>query len=429
MSSRTSPTPSDANHLRAINPPRDSSSQVGRSLRIVAPMLVWACFATICLPIGLARQSDADSASASGASAPVMRRVTFEEAGQLRVVVGEVVAENDRLGQLILDADGALTSVSQDELKRVEELSEPLVITPAKELAKKTLKLMPAGSKSIITDHFVVCYNTSDVYARWNANLYERLYKGFYRFWKDKGVELTDPRFPLVALVFETKDDYINYASREFQGAENTLGYYHQATNRLASFDLTGVEGMIPDGVQVNREDLITQILSRPQAERTVATIVHEACHLLAYNSGLQTRLGDSPLWLSEGIAMFFETPDFTKSTGWGGIGQVNWHNHRNLIQYSATRDANSLEKLIVEDDRLRQAETMASSYAEAWGLTYYLLKRKPKQFVEYLAILRERAPGKRADAKRRLEEFKACFGNDLSKVDKEFIRTMSTIR
>lgn len=401
---------------------------INRLLRCVAPVLLVVLFAVVVSAPSFAQLSE-ESKSTIEEKTPLVRRVTFEEGGQLQVVVGEVVAENERLGQLILDADGVLTSVSQNELKRVEDLEEALVVTSAKELAKKTLRLMPPGSKSIITDHFVVCYNTSDVYARWNANLYERLYKGFYRFWKEKGVELSDPRFPLVALVFETKDDYINYASREFQGAENTLGYYHQATNRLASFDLTGVEGMIPDGVKVNHEDLITQILSRPQAERTVATIVHEACHLLSYNSGLQTRLGDSPLWLSEGIAMFFETPDFTKTTGWGGIGQVNWHNHRNLVQYSATRDANSLEKLIVEDDRLRQAETMASCYAEAWGLTYYLIKRKPKQFVNYLAILRERSPGKRADAKRRIEEFKSCFGDDLSKIDKEFMRTMSTIR
>ena len=223
-------------------------------------------------------------------------RVSFEEDKQLQTVTGELVAIDAMMGQLILDADGELTVIAPNALKRVEELSTPLIATPPKELAAKVLTLMPQGSRFIATDHFVVCYNTSEVYARWNSELYERLYKGFYRFWKEKGVELTPPRFPLIALVFESKADYIEYASKEFAGAQNTIGYYHQSTNRLASFDLTGIQGMMPPKAQLLRTELINQIVSRPEAERTIATIVHEACHQIAFNSGLQVRLGDNPL-------------------------------------------------------------------------------------------------------------------------------------
>ena len=180
-------------------------------------------------------------------------RVSYEEDKQLQTVTGELVAIDATMGQLILDADGELTVIAPNALKRVEELASPLIATPPKELAAKVLTLMPQGSRFIATEHFVVCYNTSDVYARWNSELYERLYKGFYRFWKEKGIELTPPRFPLVALVFESKADYIEYASKEFAGAQNTIGYYHQSTNRLASFDLTGIQGMMPPKAQVLR--------------------------------------------------------------------------------------------------------------------------------------------------------------------------------
>jgi len=102
-------------------------------------------------------------------------RVSFEEDKKLRTVTGELVALDSTMGQLILDADGQLTVIAPNELKRAEELSTPLVPTPARDLAAKVLGIMPQGSRSIVTEHFVVCYNTSDAYARWNSDLYERL--------------------------------------------------------------------------------------------------------------------------------------------------------------------------------------------------------------------------------------------------------------
>jgi hypothetical protein len=356
-------------------------------------------------------------------------RVSFEDNKELRVVTGELVTTDRRYGHLILDDEGQLTAIAPSDLKRVEEIPLPLIPKTHKELAAKALTLMPAGSRSIATEHFVVCYNTSEVYARWNSTLYERLYNGMFRFWKEKGVELTPPRFPLVALVFETKEDYVRYANREFDGAENTIGYYHQSTNRLASYDLTGIEGMLPPNANVSREELIFQILKRPQAERTVATIVHEACHQISFNCGLQVRLGDNPLWLSEGLATFFESPDGSSTSGWGGTGKVNKHNLVNMANYVPVRAPDSLTRLLMEDQRLRSPETSTSAYAEAWALTYYLLKSKPKQFVHYLDCIREKAPGQQSTSQERLELFQQCFGEDLVKFDRDFIRFMQKVR
>ena len=368
---------------------------------------------------------DEDSTITLGA----LIKVTFEEDKQLRTVVGELVALDKTFGQLVLDADGELTAIPPGTLQRIEKLSGMLVPSVAKDLAVRLLKVMPANSKYIATEHFIVCYNTSDAYARWNANLYERLFKGFYRFWKEKGVDLNPPRFPMVALVFESKADYVRYAEQEFQGAENTIGYYHQSTNRLASFDLTGIENMLPPGVSVARDELIEKILSRPEAERTVATIVHEACHQISFNSGLQVRLGDNPLWFSEGLATFFESPDLTSSNGWAGIGKVNWHNFTILSRYLPNRPANSLEMLLVDDARMRAGETMANAYAEAWGLTYYLIKSKSKPFVNYVKSVRDKPPGTQSTPKERIELFQKCFGEDLGKFDKDFLRFLQKVR
>lgn len=379
--------------------------------------------------------------------APRLIEVRFR-ATELDPIIGELVVQNAKYGMLLLNEDGEMITIpaapkgsskpsdpsteadaSIQNIQSIVELEGPMKPTPSRELAEKSLALMPQGAKSIITEHFVVCYDTTDVYARWNANLYERMYKGMVRFWKEKGIELEPPRFPMVALIFSHQDDYVDYSKRDFRGGENTFGYYTQTTNRLATFDLTGIEGMLPPGAQVQREELITEIFARPQAERQVATILHEACHQIAFNTGLQRRLGDYPFWLSEGIATFFESPDFNSSSGWGGTGKINYFNLSNLRQYARIRPADSLMKLLVQDDLLRRGETSTAAYAESWGLTYFLIKRKPKNFVEYLKLLRERLPGNPADAKQRLDDFRSCFGEDLDKLDKEFVRFVGTLR
>jgi hypothetical protein len=344
-------------------------------------------------------------------------------------VQGELAAERDGFGLLVLDADGALTAISPEELVSKETQSGPLVPTKPLDLGQKMLKWMPPNSRVLASDHFLLCYNTTEAYARWNVDLYERLYRGFHRFWKSKGFELTAPRFPLVSLIFETKADYVRYASQEFQGAENTFGYYHQGTNRLASYDLTGVEGMLPSNMRVNRDTLVQQILSRPEAERTVATIVHEACHQIAFNCGLQTRLGASPLWLSEGLATYFESPDLTSKGGWGGIGKINQHNYNNLAQYLPLRTADSLALLLSDDNRLRNGETMTHSYAEAWGLTHFLVQTRSKDFVKYLQLIREIPVGTQPSTRERLELFRSCFGEDLTKLDRDFLRHLQRLR
>lgn len=353
-------------------------------------------------------------------------RISYEEDSEKKNITGELVAERPGFGYLVLDSDGGLTAIDPKEFRSMDTLDTVLPITSATEMGQKLLALMPAGSQFIASEHFVVCFNTTETYARWNIDLYEKLYKSFHRFWKSKGVELVEPRFPLAALVFEKKADYVRYASQEFKGSENTFGYYHQGTNRLASYDLTGIEGMIPAGAKVNRVALISQILSRPEAERTVATIIHEACHQIAFNCGLQVRLGHNPLWLSEGLATFFETPDLR---GGVAIGKINQHNYRNLLKYAPNRPGDSLTTLLLDDSRLRNSDTTANGYAEAWGLTHFLLQSKPKEFANYIRQLREIPIGVQPAGKERLDLFRDCFGQDINKLDREFAKHIQLMR
>ncbi len=352
--------------------------------------------------------------------------VEFKHEGGTTRSVGEVVVQAADGGMLFLTPDGRLWMVQPADILASADSSEPFKPVSSEEILERAQHELPAGFLHHKTAHYVIVYNTSETYARWVGELFERLYRGFNNYWKNLGIRLQEPRFPLVAYVFDTRPAYIMFAKRELgDSAESMIGYYHVQTNRVVTFDLTGADGLNQTGSRPRTQQLINQVLAQPQAERTVATIVHEAVHQLAYNSGLQVRLADNPLWVSEGLAMFFESPDLSNPKGWGTIGKVNLHNYQNFRRFLPQRPSDSLVTLITQDDRVRNAQTAQSAYAESWALTYYLLKTKRDSFVTYMKELSQLKPLGECLPRERLELFKKHFGEDIEKMDQQFVNYM----
>jgi hypothetical protein len=262
--------------------------------------------------------------------------------------------------------------------------------------------------------------------------LYERLYRGFYNYWSRQGFELRDPEFPLVALVFDSKRSYAQYAERDLGPAAASaisFGYYSLLTNRMTTYDLTGLESLGGHGGRIGTTALVNRILARPGGERNVATIVHEATHQLAFNSGLHARFADIPLWVSEGVAIFFETPDLRSSRGWRTIGAVNQVRLQQFRRYLSSRPENSLYTLLADHARFRNTATAADAYAEAWALTYYLLRTRTEDYVRYLQLLAKKQPLAEDRPAERIAQFEAAFGQDWRQVDGQFIRYMLNLR
>jgi len=196
----------------------------------------------------------------------------------------------------------------------------------------------------------------------------------------------------------------------------------------VTMFDLTGIEAIRRPNDRRGLSVQINQMLARPEAERMVATIIHEATHQIAFNCGLQTRFADIPLWVSEGVAMYFEAPDLSNAKGWKTIGEINRPRLKALRDYAGRRPANSIHSLIIDDQRLRDPRQAVDAYAEAWALNYFLIRQKPKQYVTYLERLAAKGPLVWDEPAERLEEFKEAFG-DLDKLDTEFVRHMQKVR
>ena len=357
----------------------------------------------------------------SAPPAEAVEHVTFVRDGVRRTVSGEAVVRAQDGGVLLRGEDGTLWTLHSDEIQEKNSDAAPFQLMQTDEVADALRKEMGDDFKIHTTAHYVIAYNTSQAYARWCGALYERLYRAFQSYWKGKGVELHEPAAPLVALVFDSRKTFVAYAKRDL-GVDpgSMIGYYNVRTNRVNMYDLTGIGA--------NNAARINQVLMQPQAERTVATIVHEATHQLAYNTGLQTRYADNPFWVSEGLAVYFETPDLRSTRGWRGIGAINQVNMTVFRRNFRNRDAQSLVRILSDDAAFRDGKTSSAAYAEAWALTYYLLKRKHRQYTKYLAQLAERTPLIELSAEERLAEFTAAFG-PIEELEADFLRFMRNLR
>jgi hypothetical protein len=261
----------------------------------------------------------------SAAAALAVERVTVKRDGKEEVIAGEVVVTAADGGLLVMAADGTLLAIEPDNLVSRASDAEPFRPLSREALTKQLLTELPAGFDVYPTHHYLICYNTSREYAVWCGALFERLYKGFANYWSRKGMKLHEPQFPLVAVIFNSRDSYAAHAQSELgKGAGSIAGYYSLKSNRIMMYDLTGVESLRSAGDRRGNAAQINRMLAQPAAAQLVATIIHEATHQIAFNSGLQTRFADVPLWVSEGLAVYFETPDLQNAKGWKTIGAVN---------------------------------------------------------------------------------------------------------
>ncbi|MEX2173370.1 MAG: DUF1570 domain-containing protein [Pirellulaceae bacterium] len=354
--------------------------------------------------------------------------VTHLQHGKSVELAGKIEVEAEDGGVLLLAPDGVLWPLPKQQIVSRREDDKPFVPLGRDELAAKLAAELPAGFRIHQTRHYLICYNTSAAYAQWVGSLYEGLFTAFYNYWERRGATLHEPPFPLVALVFDSRDAYAEFSRAELGEAGRTIiGHYSLSTNRMTMYDLTGVEEHQLAGDR-NSQARINQILSQPGAERTVATIVHEATHQLAFNSGLQVRFADIPFWLSEGIAIYFETPDLQSPKGWRNIGGVNRVNLINFRKSLRKREADGLVALLSDDQRFREAETAAAAYAEAWALTYFLLRTRKDEYAKYVQSLAEQTPLADVAPEQRLAEFKKFFGDDLPRLEAEFLRYMRSV-
>jgi hypothetical protein len=361
--------------------------------------------------------------SVRGAEGLVKVRFT-NDAGNQETREGRVRVEAVDGGLLLEDRAQQLWTIPGEKRKSLTDTGLLFQHFSAEELGRQMLAEFGEGFEIVRTDHYVICTNAGKPYAQWCGDLLERLLSAFLTHWRGKPLSLERPSTPLPVIVFATAEEFARFAARDASPATaESKGYYSVRTNRIVIYDLTAGNNAEP---AKTRADIERKIAARAF---NVATVVHEATHQMAFNCGLHTRYADNPVWLTEGMAMYFETPDLNNRTGWRTIGQINRARLKQFQQSLPKRNSpGSLVAVISSDERLTTAETAAEAYAEAWALSYFLIKKRRAQYADYLHKLSQKKPLLWNKPEERLAEFKAAFG-DIEKLDQEFLRYFSRIR
>ena len=146
---------------------------------------------------------------------------------------------------------------------------------------------------------------------------------------------------------------------------------------------------------------------------------------MLHFSTGMHRRLAPVPLWLSEGIATYFETPELDSDRGWRGIGAIN---RPRLDRFLATHRRGDVAALVASDDRFRSADAPLDAYAAAWALTRHLVETLKREFIDYLRSQAAKQPLANDTPEARRRDFEAAFGATPEAIEADVVKAMARL-
>ncbi|QEH32754.1 hypothetical protein OJF2_12340 [Aquisphaera giovannonii] len=318
--------------------------------------------------------------------------------------------------------------------------------------------------------HVLLLHRQADAEAARRLALLERVITSFYLDFAGRGIELKVPDRKLIFAWFSEQSDYLAFLRSQNAGAfATTKGYFHPTWNAVVAYDSrclerhergkqasetrrgeldrlrAAVERMPARGrlrVAVGGEaprtlgrDEARSLLGRLERETLrgetlldldrlamdEGTAAHEMVHLLAANSGLQSRHDDFPIWFQEGLAAQYEV---VRGGRWAGISRA--HDLR-LPDWRKIQPTPALEPLLRGRGFGRGYQR--DPYAEAWALVYFLRLERSDAYLRFLDLLRspdaslaDLPPGDRTVA-----AFRRVLGDDLASVERDWHAFLAT--
>jgi hypothetical protein len=257
------------------------------------------------------------------------------------------------------------------------------------------------------TGHFLVVHPKGQ--QQW-ADRFEQMYRSCIMYFKVRGFAINDPEFPLVAIVFPNRDDFLRYALNEgATQAKNYLGYYSLKTNRVALFD----NGAGRNNAQLN--------------DANIATVYHEASHQTAFNTGIHKRYAGTPRWVVEGLGTLFEARGVNDSRSYPSAkDRINQERLKEFRVLLPKRKPGRFLELLNSDRMFEQ--DMSAAYAESWAFTFFLIETMPREYARYLAKTAARQPFTDYLAAERVKDFTDVFGENIALLEAKFLRYIAEL-
>jgi hypothetical protein len=350
----------------------------------------------------------------------------------------------------LMGRDGRLAEVPIKGIDSIRTIGARFRQYSLAELRDQLRREVPKTMRVDGSGHFLICAERN---SRQLGAICEETYRTFYRYFSVRGFRISEPEFPLVVIVFPDQARFLEYCRKDGLTPPNgLLGYYMRLTNRIALFDVprpvtagrTAGPTITQDAVRTGdftsvfgrrEEDECDQVFRGPLADPAMSvrfdaivqgnlhdTIVHETTHQVAFNTGLHSRLAETPKWVIEGLATMFEAPGIRDSQkNAGPKSRINRDRFVWFMNYlKSRRQSRSLEDFISKDDLYTSATLDA--YSEGWALTFFLAETRHGSYVRFLKAIAKREGLKAYLPEQRVADFRKAFG-DLKSVEADYVR------
>ncbi len=334
------------------------------------------------------------------------RRVALVDSLE-RFVVGrvhvEVYDERDGVEKyVVLLPDGRLHTVNKSDTVETDRPFRPY--SKEEMLAQLTTQDFQ-GFQSRSTARFLYVYNTTTEFAQATSTILETMYPALYQFCEGRGLEVHDPEFPLVVLMFSNRDEFDRYSKRP----PGVAAYYNLVSNQIVLY----------------ADADLAKVSLELAMKSSISTIAHEGVHQILFNIGAAQRLARWPLWIAEGLAEYFAPTETGKRVRWKGLGLVHDLRMYELVQHAKATKSIGTQwfglKKTVDAERLDSL-----GYAVAWATVYVLANSKRAEFTSYLQALSKLQPMESPDPG---ALFRKHFGDNFADHEQQIVDGLREVR
>lgn len=364
-----------------------------------------------------------DSVANGEAADPLLEVSVLDQSGDVLTVLGRLNAEHVDGTMLLEEPNGRLHVLRPEQLQSRRGTQQQFTPFTAEQMSTYLLELTGSGFSVHKTDHFLICSDASEVYTQFCGRLVEKVHLEFSQFFRATKVVSTPDHSSLPVIIFRRPESFQTFAAQQHPNTDftNVPGYYSVRDNLML------ISALPADGQFQSLGALVRELRGSP---RQVETIVHEVVHLLAFNTGLQVRYADNPLWFSEGLAVYFEHASGSSNSVWSRPGGPN---RIHLPGFRAATDSGTfrlpLSSLISSDAAFQSTAQLADAYAEAWAVVYHLVRHQRTAFDAYAEKLSQRQPLQAASSDDRIQELLNATNGDLQKLEADVIRSIARVR
>lgn len=338
----------------------------------------------------------------TGATSAQQSTIRFDLRGQR--LEGMPVAWNQNK-VFLLERDGYLHEFHPDEAENYSRVSQDFRSFSQAEIRMQLLQEFGRGYDVTGTGNYLVVHPVGQG-SLW-AQRFEDLYRSMVHYFSVRGISIQRPTFPLIAIVFPTKGEFVRHMNGlGIPVARSFLGFYENYSNRIFLYDI---------------KNFVGQSDWRSNAE----TIVHEAAHQTAFNTGIHSRYSPPPRWVAEGLGTLFEAPGvYDTSTYPHAHHRVNQDQLRNYQAAFAKGIPEGAIQALVSGDRLYRVSPDAF-YALSWAVTYMYAEQEPRKLSRFLKLTAARQPFMTYSELNNVQDFVQVFGSDLPMIRARVHRKM----